>query len=77
VRRVLASVLDVIVAAVLGYAGFRAGQALAPCPNPAVCFLQVPLSIGGALILIAIYFVLGYRLWSRTPGEHFFHPEAS
>jgi hypothetical protein len=68
-HRIIASLLDVLLAAALAFAGFRIGQALAPCSNPANCFLQIPLSLGGALILVALYFALGYRVWGETPGE--------
>jgi hypothetical protein len=69
VSRIVASVVDVVLALVLAFAGFRIGQALAPCPNPADCLLQIPLSIGGALLLVALYFGVGYRLWHSSPGE--------
>jgi hypothetical protein len=69
VGRIVASAVDVVLALILGFVGFRIGQALSPCPNPAECFLQVPLSIGGALLLVAAYFAAGYRLWHSSPGE--------
>jgi hypothetical protein len=68
-RRALATGLDTLLAALLGYLGFRLGQALAPCPNPANCFVQIPLGLVGALLPIALYFAAGSRLWRQTPGE--------
>lgn len=68
-RRVLASALDVLLGTILAFAGFRIGQVLAPCPDPAACFAQIPLSLGGAVVLVALYFFVGYRVWGKTPGE--------
>jgi len=69
-RRAMATAVDTLLAALLAYLGFRLAQSLSPCPNPANCFAQIPLGIGGALLPIAGYFAFGHRLWGETPGEH-------
>jgi hypothetical protein len=69
-RKVVATSVDTLLAASLAYLGFRLGQSLSPCPNPANCFAQIPLGIAGALLPIAGYFALGQRFWGETPGEH-------
>lgn len=68
----MAVVFDALAVLILGYVGFKAGTVLAPCSDLGECFVLTPLVVIAALVLIAAYFLAGYVLWRRTPGERVF-----
>ena len=69
-RRMLAAVIDVVLAAVLSFLGFRLALPAAGCgANEGSCPLLTPLAIVFILLALALYFGAGQVLWKATPGE--------
>lgn len=68
-RRLGAALVDAAGATALAFAGFRLGEVLAQCADPAECFPQIPLGLVGAVLPIVLYFWLAQRAWGMTLGE--------
>jgi hypothetical protein len=76
VRRVVAAVTDAVLAALLGFLGFRFALWATPCGgNQGNCFPLTPAIVVCVLAALVLYFGLGYVAWRSTPGQHLFHAQ--
>lgn len=68
-RAALATVIDVLLMALIAYLAFRLAVAAAPCRYLGGCTLLTPLAILFMLIGLALYLGLGFLLWRTSPGR--------
>jgi hypothetical protein len=68
-RSIVAALIDSMAVGALAYGAFRLAVAVAPCSDPGACSILTPLVVICVLVLVTMYFLVGYAFFRSTVGQ--------